>query len=335
MTISAQLAAEEPHKLFVSNTDRQAIDWRVVRRELAELAEQGRITDRDERLLEILGELSVLSLDQVHRLLFRRAKQSTAYYRLHRLSGYRLTGSAVIPRAGMAAWELPTGNVYTLGPAGWLWLKRNVDSDLPVRHLHREQVLHDLLVAEIYTRLAEAAHHRGPGWSIEWTGERGAGYAPKEDNNPVLSPDGLAVVRRARENRVATFAFFLELDAGREAHGRPSSRWGRKVVGYDQFAADRWQAHPALDDLPAFPAVAVVTHGEKRLLNLVESIVEKRRKGEKPVTYYLARWPHLLAAEDLLTAPVWLVVGPEGVAGEKPEERRPLLPVEKGPAAKG
>jgi len=145
------------------------------------------------------------------------------------------------------------------------------------------------------------------------------------------------VVRQAREHKVATFAFFLELDAGREAHGRPSSDWGRKVIGYDRFYSSHWTGHPELGNLPAFPAVAVITHGEQRLLNLARAILDKR---ERPVCYYLAWWPDLRQAEDLLTAPAWLVITPEGkFTGEKPAARKPLLPPDakprRRPAGKG
>ena len=115
------------------------------------------------------------------------------------------------------------------------------------------------------------------------------------------------------------------MDAGREVHGRFSSDWGRKVVGYDRFMASQWEQHPELGDLEAFPLVAVITHGHQRLLNLADSIGEKR---QQPVIYYLALWPDLMAGQDILTAPVWLIVTPEGeIIGRDRKQRQPLLPV--------
>ena len=55
---------------FTSATDPALIDLPKVQHRLAELVEQGRITDRDEQLLEYLAELKVLSLEQVRRLLW-------------------------------------------------------------------------------------------------------------------------------------------------------------------------------------------------------------------------------------------------------------------------
>ena len=53
----------------------------------------------------------------------------------------------------------------------------NFDTD-PERPLTidpwQEQVLHDLLNAEIYVRLVEAARERGETWSVTWAGEEAA-----------------------------------------------------------------------------------------------------------------------------------------------------------------
>jgi hypothetical protein len=153
-----------------------------------------------------------------------------------------------------------------------------------------------------------------------------ASYFPKVDMGPVISPDGLGIVRqRHSSGKVAGLPFFVEMDAGREAHGRLSSDWGRKVVGYDRYIAGQWQSHPELGDLEAFPLVAVITHGKQRLLNLAGSIVEKR---QQPIIYYLALWQDLMAGQDVLTGPVWLIISPDGeMIGRERKDRQPLLPV--------
>jgi hypothetical protein len=315
-----------PHKIYAtvppSHPDRQAL-----LQQLSELADKGRITERDEDLLVYLSRLNVLSLDQVQRLLWSHARQSTAYQRLYILHKHHLLASARVPRAGMHQWGLPVCKVYTLGEGGRMWLRLEVDGRR-AHHLRRDQVLHDLLVAEVMVRFAEAARRRGNAWSAAWAGEQQAGFYEKQGAAPVASPDGLAVLQAQVGGKRAIMPLFVELDASREAHGRPSSDWGRKIVGYDRFYDSEWTGHAALGSLPSFPAVAVITHGEQRLLNLAHAIQEHRRQ---PVVYYLALWEDLVQGQDtteadILTRPAWLVVPPEGdLIGEDRAGRQALL----------
>lgn len=328
MPIVTQAQAYAPHKIYVTHQDKEAVpDLKTIWQNLVKLSSRGGITERDERLLEYLRELNVLSLYQVHRLLFSEAKPRTAYLRLSVLARHRLVGSARIPRNGMTAWGLPVGKVYSLGVGGRLWLKEEVNDEYVARYLKRDQVLHDLLVAEVCVRLVEATLRRGESWSLTWAGERSASFFRHGDDiKPLIAPDGLAIVRQRRPGgKAASLPFFVEVDASRESHGRPSSDWGRKVIGYDQFRGtnDEWKSHPQLGSLPGFPLVAVITHGGQRLLNLAGAINEHRRQQ---VVYYLALWEDLLAGEDILTVPAWLVVMPDGqILGEAPEQRQPLL----------
>ena len=137
--------------------------------------------------------------------------------------------------------------------------------------------------------------------------------------------DGLVVVKRVEPEQVKALPFFVEVDKGREAHGRPSSDWGRKVHGYNRFFTSNWKMHPQLTDLPdKFPRVLVVTHGKNRLLNLGRAITKHRKE---PVVYYLATWDDVMTGADFLTAPAWLVITEEGkIIGKDPAQRRPLLP---------
>lgn len=299
------------------------VDPKALRQRLAELARRGGITERDERLLEYLRELKVLSLDQVHRLLWAGSKRTTAYQRLSRISQEGLLSGARVPRAGLQRWGLPVCRVYALGPGGFMWLKSEVNRRQTVDQLRRDEILHNLLVAEVFVRMTEMVRARGESWSLTWAGERAASYT--KDETPVIAPDGLAVVRQRQGDKTAALPLFLELDASRQGHGRLSSDWGRKVVGYDRFQASDWQLHPELGHLPTFPVVAVITHGAQRLLNLANAIRDHRRE---PVVYYLALWEDLLAGEDVLTAPAWLIITPEGqIAGWEREGRHPLLAV--------
>jgi DNA-binding PadR family transcriptional regulator len=325
VTVTQTLPPSAADRIYTPRGE-DGLDRQALRAAIDELARHGRITGRDERLLEVLREVSVLSLDQVRRLLWAEAKEKTAYSRLSFLLNQHLLTSARTPRSGMKTWGLLVRKVYALGPAGRLWLQEEVNNGHVPRYLKRDQVLHDLLAAEFFIRLSEAVLRRGEAWSLSWAGERLASYWPKADAAPAIAPDGLSIVRQRHSNgKVATLPFFVEMDAGREAHGRLSSDWGRKVVGYDRFMASQWEQHPELGDLEAFPLVAVITHGHQRLLNLVSSITEKR---QQPVIYYLALWLDLMAGQDVLTAPVWLIITPEGeIIGRERKQRQSLLPV--------
>ncbi len=322
MPFVAQSETVTPSRIYVTRSDGD-LDRKTLIQNLTDLARRGRITARDEQLMEYLRELNVLSLDQVQRVLFPETGLRTTYNRLWFLSSEYLLGSARASRADMELWGLATGKVYTLGPGGRLWLKEEVSSQ-PVRHLKRDQVLHDLLVSELCVRLVENVRRRGKTWSLIWSGEEGASLY-NDEGTPWVAPDGLAVVRQQKPGSAPAYLpFFLEMDAGREAHGRPSSDWGRKIHGYDHFLGSEWRYHPQLTNLPTFPAVAVVTHGEQRMLNLANAINQHRREE---VVYYLALWRDLMAGQDMLTTPAWLVVTPDGqIVGEDRAQRQPLLP---------
>jgi hypothetical protein len=324
MPITSQLLLQKDEKVQKIYATRPAgVNRQQVKETLADLARRGRITNRDERLFECLRELNVLSLNQIWRLFWPQAKEITAYNRLYFLMKQQLLSGARVPTAEMREWGLPVRKVYALGLGGWLWLKEEVSRTISTRHLRREQVLHDLLVAELYVRLAEAVQQRGSAWSITWAGELAAGFYGQGDT-PIIAPDGLAIIRQQRGQKLAALPAFIEFDKGREAHGRPSSDWGRKVHGYNRFQAGNWKMHPQLHDSPSFPWVAVITHGPQRLLNLAQAIKKHR---QAPIIYYLALWQDLRDSADILTAPAWLIVTPEGqVAGRERDQRYPLLP---------
>jgi hypothetical protein len=322
MPIVAQSEPVETSRIFVTRSDGN-LDRKKLIENLTDLARRGRITARDEQLMEYLRELKVLSLDQVQRLFFTSAGLRKTYNRLWFLSSQYILGSARTPRADMERWGLATGKVYALGMAGRLWLREEVNNQ-PVRHMKRNQVLHDLLTSELCVRLVETVRQRGKTWSLIWSGEEDSSFFDGGDT-PLVAPDGLAVVRHQQPGSVPAYLpFFIEMDASREAHGRASSDWGRKIIGYDRFLDSDWPYHPQLTNLPTFPAVVVVTHGAQRLLNLANAINKHRRQE---VVYYLALWSDLMEGEDILTAPVWAVVTPDGqIIGQDLEQRIPLLP---------
>lgn len=313
------------------------IDKQAIRAQLAQLAGSGSVTARDERILEYLRELHVLSAEQLRRLFWTTGSLKTVRNRMSKMVTPALVRRARVPDTEMTQWGLTGRVVYALGVGGWMWLKEEVDSNIMDRALRREQVLHDLLVAEICVRMLEAAAVRGQDWSISWAGEEATSFCQQEGGSKrkgnsgeaqvVIAPDGLAVVTQQQEDKKGELPMFIELDKGREAHSMPHTDWGRKVVGYNRFYESDWRMHPQLADLPEFPAVAVVTHGARRLLNLVDSIVSHR----KHVAYYLALWSDLMAVNDILSAPAWLMITPDGeVVGREREQRQRLLPAVDG-----
>lgn len=320
-TDSGEKKVKNVRRIIASHPDK--VDVKLIEAKLAELTEAGRITERDESLMEHLREFNVLNLNQIHRLLWPDTIERVAYNRLYALSKYYLVGGARVPSAEMVSWKLPIRKVYTLGAGGWGWLLGQVSKSSSLSHLRRDQVIHDLLVAEIYVGLVEAIRARGEEWEVAWAGEKAASCY-NANNNLILSPDGLAIVKQQRDNRTAMLPFFIELDKSREAHGRPSSDWGHKVGGYDYFFSNNWKSHPQLVDCPSFPWVLVITHGQQRLLNLAQSILQHRKT---PVVYFMGLWDELIASPDFMTTPVWLVITQDGgILGRTPEERQSLLP---------
>jgi hypothetical protein len=197
-------------------------------------------------------------------------------------AAFRRATAAAVPGHGQQA---PARSIpRALGPLGQLWLTDEVDGGYKPRHFKRNQVLHDLLVSELAARMSETATRRGPGWAFSWAGESAASFYPNEYDPPLVAPDGLGVLRRQQ----AVLPFFVEVDAGRQGHGRYSSDWGRKLVGYDRFVSSRWRAHPELGHLPAFPVVLVVTRGAERLLNLARAKVQQVADWEAEREYQLA-----------------------------------------------
>jgi hypothetical protein len=322
------------HRLYASTS--AGVNQREVRQKLDELVARGSITRRDERLLEYLREFNVLSLSQIHRLLWPNAIERTAYFRLNQLLKHHLLDRAPLFREVMTAWGLNPGIVYALGVGGRMWLRDEVSDDVVNRHLRQNQIVHDLLVAEFYVHLTGQVFERGEAWGMTVAGPAAASFYEDGASGPLIAPDALLVVSHEfAPRKIAALPLFVELDASREAHGRPSSAWGRKVAGFDGLRGLPWQAvHPLLGNVKDFPRVLVITHGGERLLNLAASILKHRRTE---VVYHLGLWREIMASQDILTEPLWLTITPAGqvfgattgaqggLAALDPQARRPLL----------
>ncbi len=253
------------------------------------------INDRDKNLMTWLAAVKIATAAQLARHFWPQTAPAPARRRLQQLAAkYRLLLSIELEPEAMQARGLTPGPVFELSPLGRDWVRKVAGHD-PGYRSKPAQYLHDLLVAETSVRLAEAAFRLGPGWHNAWLGEPAIRpFAP-----PGLLPDGLGHLRRSDGS--TELAFFLELDASRESHGRPSSQIGRKIGDYDQYARS-WASRPGPVLTPNFPPVLFITHGTQRLANLAEALRSHRRR---PIAYALAQLDDLLAAPDLLTVPAW------------------------------
>ncbi len=254
------------------------------------------MSERDRALLTWLAAVKIASENQLIRHFWSQTIPSAARRRLRQLTEkYRLVRPVRLQAEAVAARGLEPGPVYELTPLGRDWLKKTTGGE-PGYESKPRQYLHDLLVAEISVRLAETAHKRGRDWTSSWFGEADIRpFAPKG-----LLPDGMGLLRRSDGS--TEFAFFVELDASRESHGRPSSQIGRKVGDYDRYA-ETWVRRPGPAPLAHFPVVLFITHGAERLANLAVDIRKHRRR--QPVAYGLALLDDLLALPELLNSPVW------------------------------
>lgn len=261
------------------------------------------LQERDESVLTDCRDLTVLSLDQLRRLHWPEAGRETARKRLSVLMnhGEKWLVNLTVSKPEMKTARLEPGMVYHLSKTGQRWFRRQ--DRPPGRDHRRQQIIHDLLISEFYVRLVEFARQQGLEWTAEWYPDwQIRFYRHRGDDRPRLVPDGLGVLKR--QGQVA-FAFFLELDYSREGHGRPSSRIGRKIGGYDDFLK-RWPTHEVVGELPFFPSVLLTTHGAKRRDNLARSVLRHRRRS---VAYGLALTDDLLATEpNFLAAPYWLLI---------------------------
>ncbi len=281
------------------------------------------ITPRDQSILINLRNVKVMTLNQIRRMRWPAScDEQTARKRLSILKNrYGLIDSLHVPKVKLEANNLAYSKAYILSDRGRGWLQEA--GLLAGQRFKPAQVLHDLLVAELRVRLTEAARQQKGIWRVGWYNEEAIIFFKRQtDDKATLIPDGLGVIRVQQEQNHFFTAFFVEVDASREAHGRPSSRIGRKIIGYDAYFQRR-QQHEILGELPHFPLVLFVTHGEQRLQNLAETILKRRRQ---PVGYALALFDDTLVGQHFLKTPAWLVIPPDEnvILGREQDQRQSL-----------
>lgn len=186
-----------------------------------------RLTERDRILVDLLGRHRVLTVDQIHRLLFN--SQRATRYRLAILVDLDvLTRFRTAVRPGSQAFR------YTLGYAGARLHAASTDAPLPRRAAYADQLARtaasrhlDHLVAsnDFFTRIAMQARRRPALDLAEWRSEAEA----VDLTGGMIRPDAAATVTESGRS----CAFWFEHDTGSETLARLAAK------------ADRYAAHLA------------------------------------------------------------------------------------------
>lgn len=275
MTVVFSPRAAGCQPIFISRPE-EKIDPDTLARQLADLSRRRRITLRDERLLEHLLVTGVLSLNQVHRLLWPQARPKTAADRLSKLWQWQLLRRARPPWFRLPALGLPAEPVFGLGAGGWGWLTEAEPTAYPYRLIDADWVWRHLAAAEVYSRLA--VNQPDLEWRARWRG------LPE-----LYQPADPTAVVTLRSSAGQPCPIALELVVV-ETIEMPA-----KFTRYDELAG---RGQPV--------TVAMVIAQAAKVEQLAGNIRQRRRQ---PVTYLLAGWDHLLAAPSLLTTPCWLKLG--------------------------
>ena len=287
-------------------------------RQLARLTQTNAIQKRDETLFRYLSYTRVLSRQQIHRLLWPASKEAAARKRLDKLmNAYGLISNFHCPKADMLAHGLAYRKIYTLTPLSRLWLAKKMNTN-PGPLPNKNHPIHDLLLAEILTRITESFRRPIDDFRFNWRNAH-------NDKTLPLSPDGLITFHRRGRDNAPLSAYFIEVDPGRANYLPPDSRMGKKIDAYNRLFNDNWQEHPALTALPHFPAVLFITHNKKRL-KIISNLILKRRHSN--AVFGVALFGDLFAAGDFLAAPAWRIIknAPKGKT-QKREDKHPLRAV--------
>jgi hypothetical protein len=270
MTVSFTTQAAGSRPIIISRPE-EKIDTEILGNQLADLARRRRITARDERLLEHSSAVGVLTLEQIRRLLWPTAKAKTAADRLSKLWHWHLVRRTRQPWPRFAPVGLATGPVFGLGVGGWYWLHKTEPADYPYWLIEAAWVWRHLLAVEIYTRLS--TDRTAIEWQPRWRG--------LPESFTAASP--MTVLTLGASRTIA-----LELPLAETFQLAP------KLKAYDELAETN----------ASFTVALVVPHTVP-IEPLAADIAQRRRQ---PVIYLLAGWDALLAAPDLLNAPVWWAV---------------------------
>ncbi|GAB4432940.1 MAG: hypothetical protein Kow0031_14410 [Anaerolineae bacterium] len=264
--------------------------------ELARQAASGQITERDDALLEYLSGLEALTLDQARRLLWPETSPVVVYQRLGRLARHHLLQRVEAPPE-LQRWGLTAGPVYEMGPGGQLWRQPRATLNWGQR-LTLAQRGRRLLAAEVVTRLLAAVRWRADLLQLSWISPAELRASTPRGVRKIPPADGLT---RFAGGSFTPPAILWHLGA-LSVNVAATPRWAEIIKEYDYLPREKWQQHRAFAGLATFPLVAIIAPDVPQRAALLELFQAKQRG--RFITC-LATWPDILAASNLLTAPIW------------------------------
>jgi hypothetical protein len=315
---------------------------RVDQRYLARIFDEGRLTMRDEALLDWLVDVRCATAEQIARTFFN--SDGTAKNRLTQLYRMRMVERAYFPPADAAELGIsPFALVYYLGRGGKYWLQQirertfennwkvqlpqNVAHDLMSTELmaalqQELRQLQDEIGAVLRTRLASEVLF----WKLDESGHPVLKTVKQRDGRevrekvPLLRSDMRFEVKVGEGEEAKTLlSAFVEADRGR----MDQTQFAAKVQTYNQ-AAEQWRTRESVREAKGegvaqpFPWVLVVGTSPVRARNLAKTVSNNAADG---VMWAVVDWQSLGNVQRVLLEPIWWKAAKGRVM-----EGRPMLP---------
>jgi hypothetical protein len=243
------------------------VSVRVSRSDLVVIRE--RLSERDRRILEVVGELRLLGARQVQALLFPDAEHATpaTAARCCRRVLKRLSSDRLLVRLERRVGGIRSGSasyVYALGQLG----QRVLDREGPRRRLGEPSerfVDHTLAIAEFFVQISIEA--RAETWELlEWQGEPGSWREVTTLGGPIVLRPDLYFVLGVGEFELR---WFVEIDRNTE-HLPAITRKCRLYHSYYKNGEEQRRHR-------VFPRVLWVVPDERRAQRLKAVIADDRR----------------------------------------------------------
>jgi hypothetical protein len=267
------------------------------RQRAKKLLENGEITVRDEKILETLIGVGLLTTDQVQRLFWPQDADNRRYTlnRLRQLGTGtpKVRGKHILTRSTaymshLRSIHLPPGQVFGLSEAGQeviatrhgLRSRTLVPYDDEYYSLLQQNRLfkHHIQTSEIYVRLKVKA--RELDWGMAWINEMGV--IIREGKVEAVRPDGFAKI----DNGSDRIGIFIETD-------RRNTNWRKKIEAYEtaQLYGD-WRRVTGLD---VFPMIACVMPSQRSVVRVGQLVQE----ANPTPTFVFKAWSDFLQSDAL------------------------------------
>ncbi|MCP4422986.1 MAG: hypothetical protein GY803_00695 [Chloroflexi bacterium] len=246
------------------------------RQRAKKLLENGEITVRDEKILETLLGVGLLTTDQIQRLFWPDDRidkhQTLRRLRLLGAGSPKTRGKHILTRSTkfmphLRSIHMMPGHVFGLSDAGQevVAIRHGLRSRSLVPYddeyyslLQQNHLLkHHIQTSEIYVRLKLKA--RELGWGMKWINEMGV--IIRDGKLEAVRPDGFAKLYDENER----IGIFIETD-------RRGTNWRRKMEAYEsaQLYGD-WQRVTGLD---VFPVIACVMPSQRSIARVGQLVQE-------------------------------------------------------------